>query len=132
MIRKDPLSIFPDFTADSHWHDDIEMILTVSGHMMYNVNGETIRLEEGEGIFINGRQLHFGFSDDKTECTYICILFHPLILCSSEMFEQQYVIPLLQADLPFVHLSPGIGWQNTILKSINAICERKDTDTGPL
>lgn len=36
-IRRDFLSSFPNYTADSHWHDDIELMAILSGQMQYNV-----------------------------------------------------------------------------------------------
>ena len=40
--------------------------------MSYNVNGTIVRLGEGEGIFVNARQLHYGFSEERTECDFLC------------------------------------------------------------
>ena len=91
-IRRSLLSLFPNYTANSHWHDDIELIAVISGHMMYNVNGQILRINEGEGILINSRQFHFGFSDDKTECDYICVLFHPMILCTTTHPDRKSVV----------------------------------------
>ena len=65
------LSSYPNFAAPVHWHDDIELIAVISGWMEYNVNGEIIRLESGNGIFVNARQLHYGFSSCHGECEFI-------------------------------------------------------------
>lgn len=131
-IRKNPLSVFPNYAADSHWHDDIELMLILSGHMLYNVNGQIVRLETGEGILVNARQLHYGFSDDRTECVYICVLFHPLLLCTSKLFEQQYVLPVLREGAPYLHLFPDIPWQNTMLGLIRGMWKRHQEGTAPL
>lgn len=44
-VRRSALSTYPNYTAVSHWHDDIELIAVLSGHMLYNVNGEITRLD---------------------------------------------------------------------------------------
>ena len=75
-VRRGMLSSYPNFSAISHWHEDIEFIFVQSGHMEYNINGVTVRLNEGEGIFVNSRQLHYGFSKEFEECIFICILIH--------------------------------------------------------
>lgn len=131
-IRKGLLSAFPGCTADSHWHDDIELIAVLSGQMDYNVNGQTIHLDEGEGIFINAKQLHYGFSAEHAECCFICILFHPLLLCVTGMFESAYVEPLLGSGVSHFHLRPGIPWQARALRCIRGIYGSRDSCTAPL
>lgn len=49
-IRRGILSYYPNYTAPSHWHDDIELIAVLDGEMDYNVNGEITTLQKGEGI----------------------------------------------------------------------------------
>src|SRR5699024_11511661 len=78
-IRRGCVSDDPDFIALSHWHDDVEFIHVQSGHMEYNINGKIVMINEGEGIFVNTRQLHYGFSEDCSECSFICVLLHPLL-----------------------------------------------------
>ena len=122
-IRKDLLSHYPDFSAVSHWHEDLEFILVLSGHMSYNVNGCSTNLETGNGILVNSRQLHHGYSSDHTECEFICILLHPLLLCASEYYGKQYVEPLISsAAQPFIPLYGNIAWQNGILQILKRIC----------
>ncbi len=80
-IRKAQLSSYNNFEAPPHWHDDIEFIAVLQGEMSYNINGEIIDIRQNEGVFVNSRQLHYGFSKSKTECEFICVLLHPLMLC---------------------------------------------------
>ena len=47
------LSHYPNYSAISHWHDDIEFLMIRSGQMQYNVNGKILTLEQGQGIFVN-------------------------------------------------------------------------------
>lgn len=131
-IRRAFLSAFPNYAADSHWHDDIELIAVLSGQMLYNVNGEIITINEGEGIFVNAKQLHYGFSKEKAECDFICILFHPILLCTTKMFGDKFVETVLSSGIPYLHLSPKICWQNKVLQYTQEICEKKDEKTAPL
>ena len=131
-IRRCPLSVFPNYAADSHWHDDIELIAILSGNMQYNVNGEIVTINEGEGILVNARQLHYGFSETKTECEFICILFHPVLLCASKMFETNFVKPFINSDIPYVHLSKDISWQKNMVKYISEMCDNRIKNTSPL
>lgn len=130
-IRRSFLSIFPNYSADSHWHDDIELIVVMSGEMQYNINGEIVTLHTGEGIMVNQKQLHFGYSDAKQECDYICILFHPTLLCTASI-EDDYLSQVLESGIPYFHLSFKIEWQRKILKYIEDICEKKEESFAKL
>lgn len=119
-IRKGLLSLYPNYSAVSHWHDDVEFIAVLSGHMLYNVNGRIITLYSGEGLFVNARQLHYGFSDDHSECEFICILLHPLLLCTSQYIEQEYVTPIISdSAFSYCTLCETVEWENNILDAIN-------------
>lgn len=131
-VRRTLLSKYPDYAADSHWHDDIELILILSGKMLYNVNGETVMLNTGEGILVNSRQLHYGFSNEKSECDFICILFHPMLLCTAKSFESKYIEPMLHSNAAYVRLSPAVEWQCKILNCIKEIYDCKNTFEAPL
>ena len=103
-IRLGDLSSF-NYACNAHWHDDIEMIRILSGKMAYNVNGSIIRLEAGDGIIVNSRQMHYGFSDTETECKYVCMVLHPMLLCVSHQAEAELVAPLLSdSSLPYIRL----------------------------
>ncbi len=132
-IRRGLLSTYPNFAADSHWHDDLELISVLSGSMHYNVNGEIIRLEAGQGIFVNARQLHYGFSPDCRECDFYCILLHPMLLCTSQQIDRDFVSPILSdSSLPYVFFDSGIDWQKRILDDIETIFRCKHKSTAPL
>lgn len=131
-IRRDLLSNFPNFSAESHWHEDIELIVALSGEMQYNVNGEIVTLHEGEGIIVNAKQLHHGFSKMKKECDFICILFHPMLMCLTKATDHDYASRILESGVPYFHLSPKVDWQNKIIEHIKDIWEKKDDAAAPL
>lgn len=87
-IKKRQLSSYSDFRAVSHWHDDLEFILILDGTMVYNVNGEKIPLQTGEGLFVNSRCLHYGYSGAHTECYFLCLLLSPALLSANTYFNQ--------------------------------------------
>lgn len=131
--RRSLLSYFPDYAATSHWHDDVELIVVLSGAMEYNVNGEIISMQAGEGIFVNARQLHYGFSSTRCECDFICVLLHPLRLCSSLRLEQQYLMPLLSdGAIPYHHLRGEAQWEKQVLADVTAMHESRKTEAAEL
>lgn len=132
-ISKCLLSHYPNFMAPNHWHDDIELIAVTSGKMKYNVNGEILLVQEGEGIVINSGQMHFGFSDTKSECEFVCVLIHPTTLCPTPYFEQDFVQSFIANEkAPFVFLDPHSTWQLSIYKQILAIFQDRTKTIAPL
>lgn len=132
-IRRGLLSSYPNFTAPCHWHDDIELIAVLDGKMTYNVNGTLVEIEGGEGIFVNSRQLHFGFSARRQECDFICVLLHPILLCAMPETERNYVMPIVQnAGVPYRKLGDGIPWQREALKIIREMNRSKKSGAAPL
>lgn len=78
----DPLSIFPDYAAECHWHHDFEVLIADRGGIDYYVNAQQVHLNEGDAILVNGRRLHYGYSAERKECLYRFAVFHPLIFGS--------------------------------------------------
>lgn len=123
-IKKGQLSCYPDYRAVSHWHDDLEFILIVEGQMEYEVNGQKVSLRAGEGIFVNGRCFHYGYSDAHTECLFICILLSPQLLPSNAYFTEHCLNPLIQnPHFPYQKLNPSIPWQSAILRDLGFLYE---------
>ena len=132
-IRQGSLSAYPGYAAPAHWHDDIEFVAVLSGEMQYSVNGEIVTLTENEGIFVNARQMHFGFSAERKECDFICILLHPLMLCVSPAFERQFAMPVLEnRDMPYIRLSADTPWQKELLNCLLGMYDAKDDVAAPL
>lgn len=131
-VRRGKLSDYPNYAAVSHWHEELEFIAVLSGGMEYSVDGAVIPLSEGEGIFVNSRRLHYGFSSSRGECDFICVLLHPMLLCSTGELEKRFVRPVLQGDIPYLRLSRDIGWQAEILRDLRTLYEVRGSKSGPL
>lgn len=61
FIGLEKLSDHPSFRMFNHWHDEVEIIVPIRGHMVYSINGELVHLDESNGVFINSNQIHYGF-----------------------------------------------------------------------
>ena len=135
IVRAD-LTPFPNYAFLCHWHEDIELLIPLKGHLNYNVNGQVFCLEAGDAIWINSRQLHYGYSIDGTNCEYICICFRPDLLCSSEEIRNRYVLPVL-TDHTLPHLvfrasNPAHGPILDLLREIWEVREKNMTALGKL
>ena len=120
-IRYGFLSSYPNYSAVSHWHKDLEFIRIKKGRMTYNVNGELVELSEGDGIMVNSRQLHYGFSLEHRECEFICVLFSPELLSGNEWFYQKYIEPVIEnAQYPYLYLGKE-EWSRFILEKTDKL-----------
>lgn len=129
-VRYGFLSSYPDYSAISHWHKDLEFILITKGKMTYNVNGELIELSKGNGIMVNSRQLHYGFSAKHNECEFICILLSPELLEGNKWFYQNYVENVIDnPSFPYLYLD-GSDWQVSILAKLDKIYNYFDDTPG--
>lgn len=127
------LSQYPDYSAISHWHEDFEFIVILSGHMTYQVNGALYQLEKGQGIFVNSRQLHHGYSEDFTECEFLCILFPPALLHLNDYFLDAYVTPIVtNGSCPCQHFTDEKQWQKQLLEYLVLLYEKRGTELAPL
>ncbi len=132
-IRYGFLSKYPNYAADSHWHEDLEFISVLSGSMDYNVNGEIIHLEAGQGIIVNARQVHYGFSNEHKDCEFYCVLLHPMLLCASQHIDHDFVSPILSDNsLPYIWLDHKTEWQSAILSDIENIYICRDKKNASL
>lgn len=115
------LSSYPDYSSVSHWHKDLEFILIKKGTMTYNVNGRLIGLDEGSGIMVNSRQLHYGFSEEHVECEFICILLSPELLQVNSWFYQNCIEPVTEnSAYPYLYLSRN-GHMASVIKKLDEI-----------
>lgn len=84
-------------------------------------------------MFVNAKQLHYGFSDCKTDCEFICVLLHPMLLCVTQSIEQSFIMPLLKnQDMPYLKLSKKIPWQKELLCCILNLYDAKSDETASL
>ncbi len=120
-VRYGVLSSYPDYSAVSHWHRDLEFILIKEGSMTYNVNGELLDLPKGSGIMVNSRQLHYGFSLEHKECEFICILFSPELLSGNEWFYRNYIESVTEnIQYPYLYLKEE-GWSGSIIEKLDML-----------
>lgn len=84
------LYYFHNFAAGCHWHNDFEFLIADEGSLDYFVNGQVVNITQGQGIFVNARRLHYGFSSRHEDCTYSVLVFHPDIFGSTAMPMGRY------------------------------------------
>ena len=97
-VKQDYLSDYVGMSSISHWHDDLEFIVILQGKMIYSVNGNDYLLKEGQGIFINSRQFHYGRADHGVDCVFLCIRVPLALLDTTSHIRKTYILPLLNSE----------------------------------
>ena len=126
-IRSGQLSTYPDMRANCHWHEDLEFIYVLSGEMRYSINGEIILLGEDDCLFVNARQMHYGYEHDFRECIFTCTLIHPDLLTGNRKLYERYVQPLLaNGTVPYIHTSPESREHRRFADSLSRVWALKE------
>ena len=95
-VRPGSLNQFPQYSAQCHWHEDVEFLMPVKGHLSYHINGKDVLIGPDEVIFVNAGHLHYGYSTDGTNCEYFCIVFHPKVITENKWLTEQYITPVTE------------------------------------
>lgn len=116
------LAVDYDLAVECHWHNDVEFFIITEGKLNYNINGKIIEFKKGEGLFINSKQLHYGFSVGENLCDCICVLVHPMLLCANEYMEEKFITPVINNEnLQYIFLSRDKDWAVEIFNNIYRI-----------
>ena len=127
-IHTTDLSVFPDMCAPCHWHDDLEWIHIVKGKMCYYINGKRIVLNENDCLMVNARQMHYGYSYQKQDCHFSCILFHPSLFCGNKILMQRLITPVLEnPGLEYLHFDSTHKWGVEPAEFLKQIVHLKET-----
>ncbi|MCR5716648.1 MAG: AraC family transcriptional regulator [Lachnospiraceae bacterium] len=123
-IREGSFTVYPEFSAINHWHEDVEFIYVIRGEMEYHVDAETIRLSAHEGLFVNAKHFHYGCALQGKTCDFVCIILHPILLCITAGIERAYVDPLTHhRGFPYQKLTRDVDWTSQVLHELSLLYE---------
>lgn len=99
----DDLNNYENECIAAHWHREIEFTLVLEGTVVCGIGNERIKLEAGDGIFINAGTIHqFEKEDHGVMDTFV---FAPeMIAEKSTAVYAKYITPMLMSDrryMPF-------------------------------
>lgn len=127
--HKSKLKHFEKYSAMCHWHLDLEFILVLDGSMEYFVNGKTVTINKGCGIFVNSKRLHYGFSSNKIDCSFIVVAVHPILISKGTSTAEIYIEKKFSMQTEdFILLNPEIPWQQEIIIFIRKIYDEMHTN----
>ena len=127
--RSGELRNYDRYAAACHWHPDLEFLLVLDGSMDYFVNGRHLHMGAGEGIFVNSKRLHYGYSKENTDCSFLVVVVHPSLLGVETSVGKEYF------DLKFgseaedcLLLTDHFAWQGEAIKTIRLVYEEMQRD----
>jgi AraC-like DNA-binding protein len=110
------------FCAGSHWHSDLEFIFIKEGSMDFFINGKIVHLDEDNGIFINSKRLHYGFSENKRECAFYAVIISPSLFFEHSLLTKKYFYEKFNIySQDYIYLNKEINWQKKILDTVSMI-----------
>lgn len=132
-VAKNEYPKYYPFCVTDHWHYDVEFVYCAEGSLKYIIEGESIVLHEGEGVFINSHTLHVGQADGSNHCVYYVVILHPVLLCASKYIARSFVDPIVKnKNLKYLRLSNQDSIGNEALHIISDIYENYQQSNGHL
>jgi AraC family transcriptional regulator, melibiose operon regulatory protein len=133
-VQRGELKTFDRYAAACHWHPDLEFILILEGAMEYFVNGRTMHIGQGDGIFVNSKRPHYGYSTERTDCVFLVVAVHPSLLGEGMHACRSYLENKFGADAEdFILLTAQTDWQRELLLCLNHIYEEMNaSQANPL
>ena len=128
-VAREHLSDYPNMSGIGHWHEDVEFVVMTEGEMTYWVDGTSYRLEKDQGMFINARQIHYGYSADGKGGEFVCVRFHPSLIGVTEEVKRKYVLPVTgKENRGCLFLQPDIPEQKEMMEFLcraRMLCEQR-------
>lgn len=93
--------------------------MILDGEMNYYINGNHILLKKDDCIVINSKQMHYGYSNNDSDCKFIALLFHPSLLSSNKELYKEYILPIIDnQNIEYTFLDKSNCQDNDILSLI--------------
>lgn len=105
----DDFSNIQNGTLSCHWHHELELFFVFNGEIECFINGETIYLQTGEGLFVNSNAFHLLKTVEG--CRYCAksfgMWFSPSIITHNmgDLIYQKYFKPIINGNLDYVKVT---------------------------
>lgn len=107
-----------DLLAPLHYHTEFELLAVTGGDVRVQIEKESFIVRRGEGIFIHSGLIHMISAVDKSEHSFIAVVFDSSFLCSeSDRIFTSYIRRLMDQSLRLPFFLPG-----PVCEQIKEIC----------
>lgn len=102
-----------------HYHKEFELLVVTSGKIKVQLEGDTVCLNQGNGIFINSCNLHSAINVGNTACSFIAIVFSPaFIALECDSLYKRFIRPIIKNEIEFpINLSNEVV--NIVIETYN-------------
>lgn len=116
---------FNDFTTyvagqiPWHWHEELEFCVILKGQVDFSLPGQELRLQKGEGMFINANTLHHMVPAAGEMAYMFSVVVHPGLLSADKGFvlSSRYVRPYISdGQQPFYKIGSDSPEEQHILQ----------------
>jgi AraC-like DNA-binding protein len=104
---------------DCHWHDEWEFLLVTAGKAIFQIEASYYEVHSGQAVFINGGNIHAGYPQQNSSCTYCAIVFDPILFCSSsfDVLQTKFIDPLIKGQYVLPEfISGNCEWEKTVIQ----------------
>ncbi len=114
------LKKFDEEKIEWHWHTEFEFVKVIQGTAYCLIGNTRIRLNQGDGIFINSRILH-SLENYGNAVTSNILFSSALIAAEHSLIHEKYIKEILERDSSHIVLHSNVSWQATALNSLDEI-----------
>lgn len=112
---------------DWHWHYELEFLIAAERTVHCLVGTDNIELHRGCGLFVNSGILHR--FEAKGSAFTPNIVFSPTLLApENSLLYKKYLLPVINASVPYQIFDPQTDWQNHVLQILSQIFTLQETD----
>lgn len=93
-----------------HWHPEMEIFYLEEGCVTLSLIDQEVRLQAGDGYFVNVNVLHGIICESESPCRYRSIVFDPALLSGApgSAFDLLYLHPFMEQGAGFYPLSDAV------------------------
>lgn len=109
-----------------HWHEEMEVLIVDQGIAVVSTDDDSYLIKPGQGLIINQNVMHCIHAQDKKQCTFHSLVFHPDFIFGhkNNYLQTQYLLPLQNNQLFKVFfLDESAPWHERILQTLTEVIE---------
>ena len=109
-----------------HWHEEMEILIVDQGVAEVSTDDDTYLIKPGQGIIINQNVIHCIHAQDKKQCTFHSLVFHPHYIfgLKNSYLQTQYLLPMQNYQLFKVFfLDASAPWHERMLQTLTEVIE---------
>ncbi len=111
-----------------HWHPKLQFVVVYTGSITIEIENNKFTLNPGEGIFVNANVIHLAYPSKSRDSMMFLLLFDSYVLGGGvSQVGLRYILPIMECpDIKYFILSPGVSWQNDMLKYIKRMIDAEE------